>query len=100
MPSPVSDYLAGESPRNQVTTRGDKVARESALLPDSNERLDILRHSIRKLRTMKKYILSLQGIFVATAFIASCQQEGTTDTTEPANGSSAYMNRPAPSPTR
>jgi len=49
---------------------------------------------------MKKYILSLLGIFVAMAFIASCQQEGTTDTTEPANGSSAYMNRPAPSPTR
>src|SRR4029450_7282871 len=49
---------------------------------------------------MKKYILSLLGIFVAMAFIASCQQEGTTVTEEPANGPPAYMNRPAPSPTR
>ena len=32
-----TDYVAGESPGNQVTTRGDKVARESAPLPDSNE---------------------------------------------------------------
>ena len=32
---------------------------------------------------MKKYILSLLGIFVAMAFIASCQQEGTTVTEEP-----------------
>src|SRR6476620_8772102 len=62
--------------------------------------LDIVWHSIRKLRTMKKYILSLLGIFVAMAFIASCQQEGTTVTEEPANGPPAYMNRPAPSPTR
>jgi hypothetical protein len=49
---------------------------------------------------MKKYILSALGIFVAMAFIASCQQEGTTVTEEPANGPPAYMNRPAPSPTR
>ena len=49
---------------------------------------------------MKKYILSLLGIFVAMAFIASCQQEGTTVTEEPDNASPAYMNRPAPSPTR
>ncbi len=49
---------------------------------------------------MKKYILSLLGIFVAMAFLASCQQEGTTVTEEPASGSAAYMNRPAPSPTR
>jgi len=50
---------------------------------------------------MKKYILSLLGIFAAMAFIASCQQEGTTVTEEPDNASTAgYMNRPAPSPTR
>jgi uncharacterized lipoprotein YajG len=49
---------------------------------------------------MKKYILSLLGIFVAMAFIASCQQEGTTVTEEPDNAPPAYMNRPAPSPTR
>jgi uncharacterized lipoprotein YajG len=50
---------------------------------------------------MKKYILSLLGIFVAMAFIASCQQEGTTVKEEPAgNASAGYMNRPAPSPTR
>jgi uncharacterized lipoprotein YajG len=49
---------------------------------------------------MKKYILSLLGIFVAMAFIASCQQEGTTVTEEPENASPGYMNRPAPSPTR
>jgi uncharacterized lipoprotein YajG len=47
---------------------------------------------------MKKYTLSLLGIFVAMAFLASCQQEGTTDTTEPATGTTAYMNRPEPSP--
>jgi uncharacterized lipoprotein YajG len=46
------------------------------------------------------YILSLLGIFVAMAFIASCQQEGTTVTEEPTDGPPAYMNRPAPSPTR
>jgi uncharacterized lipoprotein YajG len=49
---------------------------------------------------MKKYILSLLGIFVVTAFIASCQQQGTTVTEEPDNASAGYMNRPAPSPTR
>ena len=49
---------------------------------------------------MKKYILSLLGIFVAMAFIASCQQEGTTVTEEPDSGPHAYMNRPASSPTR
>jgi len=49
---------------------------------------------------MKKYILSLLGIFVAMAFIASCQQEGTIVTEEPTNGPTTYMNRPAPSPTR
>jgi hypothetical protein len=49
---------------------------------------------------MKKYMLALLGIFVAMAFIASCQQGGTTDTTEPDNALPAYMNRPAPSPTR
>jgi uncharacterized lipoprotein YajG len=49
---------------------------------------------------MKKYILSLLGIFVAMAFIASCQQEGTTVTEEPVSASTGYMNRPAPSPTR
>jgi hypothetical protein len=53
----------------------------------------------RKLRT-KKYMLALLGIFVPMAFIVSCQQEGTTVTEESANGSPAYMNRPAPSPTR
>ena len=52
------------------------------------------------LKPMKKYILSLLGILVAMAFIASCQQEGTTVTEEPDSGSPAYMNRPAPSPTR
>ena len=51
-------------------------------------------------KPMKKYILSLLGILVAMAFIASCQQEGTTVTEEPDSGSPAYMNRPAPSPTR
>jgi hypothetical protein len=30
------------------------------------------------------------------AFLASCQQEGTTDTTEPATGTTTYMNRPEP----
>jgi len=60
--------------------------------------LDILWHSIRKLPAMKKYILSVLGIFVAMAFIASCQQEGTTVTEEPASGPHSYMNRPAPSP--
>jgi hypothetical protein len=39
-------------------------------------------------------------MFVAMPFIASCQQEGTTVTEEPTSGSPAYMNRPAPSPTR
>jgi hypothetical protein len=34
------------------------------------------------------------------ALIASCQQEGTTVTEEPATGPHAYMNRPAASPTR
>ncbi|HEY6154278.1 MAG TPA: hypothetical protein VIW07_11105 [Candidatus Udaeobacter sp.] len=49
---------------------------------------------------MKKYILFLLGSLVAMAFITSCQQEGTSVTEEPANGPAAYMNRPAPSPTR
>jgi uncharacterized lipoprotein YajG len=49
---------------------------------------------------MKKYILSLFGIFVAMAFVASCQHEGTTLTEEPDSAAPAYMNRPAPSPTR
>jgi len=49
---------------------------------------------------MKKYILFLLGIFIAMAFIASCQQEGTTVTEEPAKGPTTYMNRPAQSPTR
>jgi hypothetical protein len=49
---------------------------------------------------VKKYILSLLGIFVAMTFIASCQQEGTTVTEEPSNGPTVYLNRPAPSPTR
>ena len=49
---------------------------------------------------MKKYILSLLGIFVAMAFIASCQQEGTTVTEEPAHGTTTYMNRPSPLPAR
>jgi uncharacterized lipoprotein YajG len=49
---------------------------------------------------MKKYVLSLLGIFIAVAFIASCQQEGTTVTEEPDIASHGYMNRPAPSPTR
>jgi len=49
---------------------------------------------------MKKYILSLLSIFVAMAFIASCQQEGTTVTEEPPNASPGYMNRPARSPTQ
>src|ERR1043165_2744930 len=45
---------------------------------------------------MKKHILSLLGIFVALAFIASCQQEGTTgntiyETTAPVDGSPGYM---------
>jgi hypothetical protein len=62
--------------------------------------LDILLQSDPKTEPMKKYILSLLGIFVAMAFIASCQQEGTTVTEEPDNASPAYMNRPAPSPTR
>jgi len=44
--------------------------------------------------------LSLLGLFVAMAFIASCQQEGTTVTEEPISGSPGYMNRPSPSPTR
>ena len=48
---------------------------------------------------MKKHILCLLCSFVALAFIASCQQEGTTDVIEPANDSPGYMNRPAPSPT-
>ena len=50
-------------------------------------------------RPMKKYILFLPGIFVAMAFIASCQQQGTTVTEEPDSASHAYMNRPEPSPT-
>jgi hypothetical protein len=49
---------------------------------------------------MKKYILSALAICVAMASIASCQQEATTVTEEPANGPPAYMNRPEPSPTR
>jgi len=49
---------------------------------------------------MKKYILFLLSIFVAMAFMPSCQQEGTTVTEEPVNASPGYMNRPAPSPTR
>ena len=53
-----------------------------------------------ELEPMKKYMLSLLGIIVAMAFIASCQQEGTTVTEEPAKGPTAYMNRPAQSPTR
>ena len=40
---------------------------------------------------MKKYILSLLGIFVAMAFIASCQQEGTTVTEEPDNAPPANI---------
>jgi len=40
--------------------------------------------------------LPLLGIFVAMAFLASCQQEGTTDTTEPATGTTTYMNRSEP----
>jgi hypothetical protein len=48
---------------------------------------------------MKKYILSLLGIFIAMAFIASCQQQGTTVTEEPDNPPPVYMNRPPPSPT-
>jgi len=39
--------------------------------------VDILRHSIRKLRTYEEIHTALLGIFVAMAFIASCQQEGT-----------------------
>ena len=49
---------------------------------------------------MKKYILSLLGIFVAMAFIASCREEGTTVTEEPVRGPTTYMNRPSPLPTR
>jgi len=77
MPSPVSDY----------------VARFKRGLTFCGTRSEISE-------PMKKYILSLLGIFVAMAFIASCQQEGTTVTEEPASGPTAYMNRPAPSPTR
>jgi hypothetical protein len=47
---------------------------------------------------MKSYIVRSVLGFVALALIASCQQEGTTVTEEPANGPAQYMNRPAPSP--
>jgi hypothetical protein len=54
---------------------------------------------------MKKYMLCLIGSFVAMAFIASCQQQGTTgnviyESTGPGTDSPAYMNRPAPSPSQ
>lgn len=47
---------------------------------------------------MKKYILSLLGIFVVMAFVASCQQQGTTVTEDTSGEAPKYMNRPAPSP--
>ena len=54
--------------------------------------------SSEKPEPMKRYTLSLLGIFVAMAFLASCQQEGTTDTTEPATGTTTYVSRPEPPP--
>jgi uncharacterized lipoprotein YajG len=54
----------------------------------------------RETNSIKKRIMSLLGIFIAMAFIASCQQEGTTVTEEPYNAPPTYMNRPAPSPTQ
>jgi uncharacterized lipoprotein YajG len=68
--------------------------------PCAGGSLTFCRTRSENLKPMKKYILSLLSIFVSMAFLASCQQEGTTVTEEAANRPTAYMNRPAPSPTR
>jgi hypothetical protein len=72
------------------------ISRDSAPLPGSNKSLTFCDTSSENPNPMKRCILPLLGIFVAMAFLASCQQEGTTDTTEPATGTTTYMNRPEP----
>ena len=87
----------------EVTTIGIRLAREK--LP-ANLRLCRFKRSLTLCGTrsensepMKKYLLCLLVTFVSMAFIAACQQEGTTVIEQPVNPPAQYMNRPAASPT-
>src|SRR5262249_30253212 len=57
-----------------------RIGKRIAAANDGQTKLDIFGHSIAQVTTMNKYILVLLGGIVAMAFLASCQQQGSSTT--------------------